>query len=403
MSFRSLRRSTATALATAAAMAALTACGGGASTGSTTAGCADGKVGIGVLLPLSGSAAGFGQGIRQAMEYAASEVNSAGGLTMGDAKCTVELVDFDTKGSAEQASTGINTLISKGQKIIWGPNLSHEVTAVQPIAQRNGALIMQASYSSKGISPQQPLNFAMVTTPSGFANPMAKWVAAAYLDARTALIVVPDNEGGRDTATIDTKAYAGAGITATTTTYAPGTTDFAPFIGNLLRNPPDLVDLASTPPGDSGVIIKQLRQAGYDGPIGRIGGEATSAIIDAVGSPAGLGDFYYYAAIDSEARPVQDYFAAFAARFGNPPLTVSAQALPAARMLLHAIDETDSTDPAVVAAALEKLPVDDPTVGKGVWGGKDFYGINHEIVLDFFAGRYQDGQRTLTPLSVTGL
>ncbi|ALV39970.1 hypothetical protein AU252_01310 [Pseudarthrobacter sulfonivorans] len=391
----------ATAMATAlVALTALTACGAD-SPSANSASCQDGKVKIGVLLPLSGPAAAFGQGVQQSMNFVAAQTNKSGGIEVGDSKCTIELLEYDTKGTAEQASAGINKLISEGATFVYGPNLSHEVTAVLPIAVRNNILMFEASYSSTGMSKDMPLVFGAVTTPSGFSGPMTEWVAKTYPNVKKVAVVVPDNQGGKDTATINQKAYGAAGIDAAVVPFAEGTEDFAPFIDRLLRDKPDAVDLASTPPGGAGVIIKQLRQAGFAGPVGRIGGESMAAITNAVGSAEALGDFFYYAPVNLESAPVKEYQEQFKAEFGKEPLPVSAQLLPAARLLVKAIDAADSTDPAEVAKALEKLPIDDPTQGKGVWGGKEFYGINHEIINDFYAGRYQNGKVTLTPLQVS--
>jgi len=403
MSVRPLHaRRTAVIASTILALSGLAACGGGGSGSGGGGACQDGKVKIGALLPLSGPAAAFGVGLRQTIEFAAGEVNDAGGIAVGDEKCKVEIVDYDTKGTAEQASTGINKLISQGTKLIWGPNLSQEVTAVQQIAVRNKVLLMQASFSQQGLSKDMPLVFATSTTPSGFSGPMVKWFTETYPDVKKVTVVIPDNQGGKDTAKINDEEYQKAGIDATVSTFAEGTSDFAPFIDRLLRDDPGAVDLASTPPGDAGVIIKQLRQAGFDGPVGRIGGEATSAIVKALGGdPKALGDFFYYAAINTEKPSVQEYFKTFEEKYGEEPLAVSAQVLPGARLMLKAIDEADSLDPTKVAKALEKLPIDDPTQGKGVWGGKEFYGINHEIIVGFYGGRYQNGELTLTPITAT--
>jgi branched-chain amino acid transport system substrate-binding protein len=390
-----------TAIASAlVALTALTACGSDSSSGGS-GGCQDGKVKIGVLLPLSGPAAGFGQGVQQAIDFVAAETNKNGGIQVGDSKCTIELLDYDTKGTAEQASAGINKLISDGATFVYGPNLSHEVTAAAPIAVRNNVLMFEASYSSKGMSADMPMVFGAVTTPSGFSGPMTEWVAKTYPAVKKVSVVVPDNQGGKDTAGINQKAYEAAGIQASVIPFAEGTEDFAPFIDRLLRDKPDAVDLASTPPGGAGVMIKQLRQAGFTGPVGRVGGESMAAIINAVGSAQGLGDFFYYAPVNVESAPVKEYREQFKARFGKEPLPVSAQLLPSARLLVEAIDKADSTDTAEVAKVLEKLPIDDPTQGKGVWGGQEFYGINHEIINDFYAGRYEDGKVTFTPLKVS--
>jgi branched-chain amino acid transport system substrate-binding protein len=66
--------------------------------------------------------------------------------------------------------------------------------------------------------------------------------------------------------------------------------------------------------------------------------------------------------------------------------------LPAARMTLKAISVAGSTDVEKVAAALRKLPVDDPNLGKGVWNGQKAFGINQELFFPFGIGIIKDGK-----------
>jgi hypothetical protein len=45
-----------------------------------------------------------------------------------------------------------------------------------------------------------------------------------------------------------------------------------------------------------------------------------------------------------------------------------------------------------VAAALRSLPVEDPNLGKGLWIGQEFFGINQELSFPFGIGTIIDGK-----------
>jgi branched-chain amino acid transport system substrate-binding protein len=62
----------------------------------------------------------------------------------------------------------------------------------------------------------------------------------------------------------------------------------------VLNAKPDVVDTASSPPGDAGIIIKQLRQAGFEGPIGRLGGPGLDEISRVAGGLDVIKNFYWY-------------------------------------------------------------------------------------------------------------
>ena len=45
------------------------------------------------------------------------------------------------------------------------------------------------------------------------------------------------------------------------------------------------------------------------------------------------------------------------------------------------------------AAVLRALPVEDPNLGKGLWVGQEFFGINQELSFPFGIGLIVDGKK----------
>src|SRR3546814_19158349 len=61
---------------------------------------------IGALVTLSGAGAAWGQGMKNAAEIAAAQVNKSGGLEVAGKKYKVEVVAYDDKYQAHEAEIG---------------------------------------------------------------------------------------------------------------------------------------------------------------------------------------------------------------------------------------------------------------------------------------------------------
>ncbi len=112
---------------------------------------------IGAIGPLAGPAAEWGLTLVRAAEFAAAEANAAGGLQVGDSKCHVTIVPYDSKYTAEGAAAGTNSFVSQRIKFIIGPIGSPEITGLKPVTNRNGLLVFGDGYAKNAIGPQWPL------------------------------------------------------------------------------------------------------------------------------------------------------------------------------------------------------------------------------------------------------
>ena len=64
------------------------------------------------------------------------------------------------------------------------------------------------------------------------------------------------------------------------------------------------------------------------------------------------------------------------------------------RLVVKAISKAGTaSDTTKVAAALRALPVEDPNLGKGLWVGQEFFGINQELSFPFGIGLIVDGKK----------
>jgi branched-chain amino acid transport system substrate-binding protein len=300
---------------------------------------------------------------------------------------------IDSKYTAEGAAAAGNNMVSQGVKFIIGPVGSPEMTGLKPIATRNNLLVMGNGYAKDAIGPQWPLVFHNGPGPSGWAEPIVR-VAKAKFGMKKVVLIAPNDQGGTDIASVDAVAYKKNGVEAIEEYYQRGTTNFAPIITRVLNARPDAVDTASSPPGDAGVIIKQLRQSGFDGPIGRLGGPGMTEIVRVAGGLDVVKNFYWYEPvyIDDKVRAIGEEHKKLL-KVDPPENNLYFQWVSAARMVMKAITKAGTiSDTKKVAEALRTVPVEDPNLGKGLWIGQEFFGINQELSFPFGVGLILDGK-----------
>ena len=262
---------------------------------------------MGVVVPMSGAAAQWGIAMRGAAGLVAAEYAEKGGLPVGGQKCKITVTTLDGKYNPEGAAAAANQLANDGIKVIIGPIGAPEVTGIKPVASRNGMLIMGNSFAKDAIGPRWPLVFHLGSGPSAWAPPIIR-LAKQKFGMKSVVVTAPNDQGGTDIGSVDAAAYRANGVTATEEYYQRGTTNFAPIITRILNVHPDAIDTASSPPGDSGLIVKQLREAGFNGPIGHLGGPGEQEVLRIAGGLQGVKNFYWYEAIyiDSKVQAIAD-------------------------------------------------------------------------------------------------
>ncbi|MFC4624006.1 ABC transporter substrate-binding protein [Daeguia caeni] len=350
------------------------------------------EIKIGATGPLSGAATQWGLAIKGAADFVAAEVNAKGGLKVGDETCTLSVVPIDAKYTAEGAAAAANNFVSQGVKFVLGPMGAPEVTGMKPIATRNKILMMSDSYARDAIGPRWPLTFHMGPGPAAWGDPIVK-LAKEQFGVKKALTIATNDQAGTDVAEVVADIYEKNGIPTTKEYYQRGTTNFAPIVTRIIAANPDVVDTVSSPPGDAGILVKQLRQAGYKGIIGRLGGPGTAEILRVAGGADVVGDFYWFEPvfIDENVRKLQDSYRELL-KSEPPENNFFYLFVAGGRALAQAIEKAGTyEDTQKVAEALRSINVVDPNLGEGRWIGQATYGINQELSLPFGIGTIRNG------------
>lgn len=357
----------------------------------------DASVKVGAVGYLTGPAAGWGFALQGAVEFVIAEVNRDETVKIDGKPVKFSLMSMDSKATAEGAAAAVNTMASQGIKVIFGPIGSADVLGTQPIAARNGILVVANSYGKHAIGPRWPLVFHCSPGPSTWADPIIK-LAKEKFGVKKVVAISTNDQSGTDIVPVSAAIYKENGIEAIEDYYQRGTQNFAPIVTRLLNHNPDMIDLASSPGGDAGTLVRQLRQAGFEGPFIRLGGPSYSEIARIAGGNEVLKNFVWYEPIvlNDGTKHIEESYKKLMGK-ERPENNLFFQWVAAARLTFKAMAAAgDVTDTQKIAEALRQLPVSDPDLGQGHWVGQKFFGINQEMSLPFGIGMVENG--ALQPL-----
>lgn len=168
---------------------------------------------VGVLLPLSGDAAKFGQGLKNASMLALDDIKNP----------NLILQYYDTKGTPSGARTAIENALNQRAKVIIGPLKSSSVEAIAETTKARNIPVIAFSTSEQVLSPNVYTLGLLVD------EQVNRIVSYASKQGRSRLaLLLPDNATGIAVAKAAAKAAQQNNVQVTRIAfYAPNTTDFS--------------------------------------------------------------------------------------------------------------------------------------------------------------------------------
>ena len=129
-------------------------------TGSSSSAVSDGNIKIGLIAPLSGDAATYGEPIQEGAQLALSELNAR-----SDAKYKYTLVAEDGKCTGKDAASAAQKLVNVDKvDFIVGGACSGETLAVAPITEQAKVILLSPSASSPDITNSGPYTYRTVAS-----------------------------------------------------------------------------------------------------------------------------------------------------------------------------------------------------------------------------------------------
>jgi branched-chain amino acid transport system substrate-binding protein len=302
---------------------------------------------IGVILPLSGGIATFGQENANGLKLAFSKINKS-------SKQKLTLVFEDDKSEAIEATNAIRKLLNVDKvSVVIGEVTSSNTLAMAPIAQEKKVPLF--SPAATNVKVTQVGNFiSRACFTDDFQGVVMAKFAANVLNKKKGLIIIDnssDYSKGLGEAFKTEYVKNGGKIVAEDLTYVQKDMDFQSLLRKIKRANPDVIFL----PGyyqEVGLIIKQARALGINAPF--LGGDGwDSPKLFEIAGPAIKGNFIssHFAPDDKDPKVqafVKDYERAYKAK----PGAMAALGYDSIGIVADAIKRAQSTTPEAINAAI---------------------------------------------------
>jgi branched-chain amino acid transport system substrate-binding protein len=353
---------------------------------------------IGVVSALSGPGSEWGLAQDGAAKIVAMELNAKGGLKVGNKTYKVEVISYDDQYKAALSVTAATRLIEQDKvKFVVGPMGSAALVAVKPLYENNKILAIIGAYTEKALDANTKYIFRGFPTQVEFAGPFVEWLKKNKPDLKTIVELEPNDETGWSSQKVLKERYESAGYKYVgSELFERSLKDFQPLLTRILAAKPDIIELGTTPPSLTGLVIRQARELGFKGQFVKIGGGFDAPQIVAIAGKDFVEGFIYAASADNSTANYKNLESQYAKVLKPPMNEFVVYFYDDVRMLIDAIQTAGTVeDTDKVRTVLEKLTPYKGVQGTIRWGGMKAYGSNHQILTPTFISMIKDGKGTI--------
>jgi branched-chain amino acid transport system substrate-binding protein len=350
---------------------------------------------IGGIGPLSGGGTAWGVAAQRGMELAIEAVNAGGGISAGGKTYRLELIMYDDQYTGQGGKAAAERLVNQDKvRFIIGPVGSPP--ALGTISVTNPAKVIALT---DGYAPQilrnetpDPYNFRIYNTNIEFGPPLIKWLKDNMPEIKKVALLAPNDAVGQSVAGPLSEDYKKQGFETVVDLFERGTKEFTPLILRMMAQKADAFEFDGNAPGDAGLMLKQIRQAGFRGHAHQIGGPAIDEIMEIAG-PAAEG-FMSYDIFDWDTPAGQKLKSAYEQKYGKGIVNAFVPAFYHAVLLLgESIKRAGSIETDKVRAAIETTDGFDAGVyGPIKWVGKETYGVNRQMMIPYYWAEVKGGK-----------
>ena len=298
---------------------------------------------IGVISPLTGGAAPWGNAMAEAARQAASDANAKGGLKIGDKTYTVEVFAYDDQYKAADAVAAYNRLTTQDGVRFMGVLASASTLALRDTVEADKNIMLTSSGIEKSVDPKSRYIFRMLSILREFVPATIRWVKDNQKERKVA-ILNPNDESGWYSTEISKTNYVKYGFDVVSSElFERSLKDFAPLLTRVLATNPEIIELASVPPATAGLIVRQARELGYKGIFVKDAGSAVKEIVETAGKEGAEGTISLHYA-DPTSDGYKRLAEVYRAKFGQNPDDLIVVYYDAFNALLQAIHEAGTVD-----------------------------------------------------------
>jgi branched-chain amino acid transport system substrate-binding protein len=356
---------------------------------------------IGIIGPLSGPGAVWGQQIVRGAEMASEEISAKGGLPIGNEKYSIKLIPYDDKYKGPDGLTAANKLVFDDKvKVILGSISSASILAFQVVTEPNKVLVLCNSFSHQVLDINKPYTFRILMTSLEKAPLEVGWVAKERPKVKNVITWAPNDVSGWDVTKHYLKAFNSNGINVLLSEYYErGTKDFYPILTRIKAKNPDLLYSCGSPPGDVALMVKQARELGMKCMImGHAGSVEDPEKFVGIAGKKSAEEYTYgtdFNFISQEPRAAQ-FIEKYVKKYGHPCYGyVDPCFYDAVMALSYAIQKVGALDSDKIRDMLSQISDYQGVMGPFKFSGKGDYGIDRQRMTTCFIAQIKDGKQVI--------
>ena len=303
---------------------------------------------VGVLTELSGSQATIGIDMANAIRLAASQINAAGGVLGQKITLSVQ----DEACDPQQAVNAASKLVSENViGVVGGSCSGSTLPTLKIFGDAHIPFIITAANSTKLISANPGNAFMINSTGYDQVATAVKFFESKGI--KTLAVIDEGDAYSADLSKLTQEAWAKSGGKVVVHGVSnPGEQDFSAMVTRIKAAKPDAVFWTAYY-ADGGLLIKQLRQAGYGGLIA-LGDGNNSPTLFALAGAAANGVYCFSNPTAEDLPNAKAFIPAYRERFNQAPGPYSTLSYDGMDLLANAITRAGSTDKEKIIAALKQ-------------------------------------------------
>lgn len=369
---------------------------------------ADGECGetirVGFSTPKSGAAAGWGIGTEYVASQAAEKLNSSGGVQADDTRYCFEIASYDNEYDAATGAQVAQTLLNRDNVDFIGSSVgTAPMQALQAQTEQLGMVHFTTAWGPDVKGPDFPFTFTSINTPFELLEPLYAYVTSEHPDAASVHMINPNDATGQQTEKVANEVWGDLGIEVRGSEfYERGTTEFAGVATGIIQEDADILDMGTMPPGEAGLLMRDLVNQGWDGVRVVSAGTGGADLVEA-GGDAVEGTYMGLAANfeSDQATDVQQQLASGLRESQGEVLnTISIGGYDAMMAYAAALEHAGTNDQDAVREALTQVEVQS-SYGPAAFGAESTYGSPQQLLLPVIVTQVQEGEtvelETLVP------
>jgi len=307
---------------------------------------------VGVLLPLTGSQAKFGEIEKRSYEMAAEEINAKGGIK----GMKIELLFEDDTGKPDVGRSGVEKLISREKvPVITGGYSSSVTAAAAPVAQQFKVPFVICTGSADDITEKGYDYVFRINPPaSEYPKSVETFLKEVATDVKTAALLYENSAFGQSSSkSFEEDAKASGLKIVVKEGYQAGAIDFKPILTKVKAANPDMIYMVSYVM-DASLLMRQSKELRIN-PKLFVGGGAGFTLPEFAKSAGDAADGVYSATLWVETLPfpgAKEYFDKYKKKYGDETEYHGAEAYAAMYVVADALTRAKSITPKDVRDAL---------------------------------------------------